>query len=155
VYAPTTETKGETFLWYSPDPKVSLGVAYLWKQGAFRGLANFALTTETERTPLVRVGAGLQGIGTGNPGYFGTVEKNRKIGSASVNAYLGIGLRANEGHGHLLGGLKVSPDDRWTLGLQNEGHETHPFVTYRIDRQYVGLYLINQKRPALMWSWSR
>lgn len=152
VYAPFTATKGETFVWYSPSSRLHLGVAYLWKQGAFRALGNYALNQESEKIPLFRVGLGMQGIATGNPGYFATAEKNFKN---NVNAYVGIGFRSNESHGHGLWGIKKTWNSRYTLGIQDDGHQRHPFFTVGLGAQSVGVYLIGGERPALMWSWGR
>lgn len=150
VWAPTTATTGESFLWYNVDRRLRLGLALLWKQGAFRVLGNYEVVSETTKAPNLRVGYGLQGIGVGNPGYFATVEKSLLTGGTSLNAYIGIGYRSNENHGHLLGGVKASPAGPWTLGLQIDGHELHPFVNYTLGRHAVGLYLIGLKSPGLM-----
>jgi hypothetical protein len=156
VWAPGTVTEGESFLWYRAEPRLQLGIAYLWNQRAFRGLGNYTLLRETERTPGVHVGVGLQGIGTGNPGYFATTEKTFRSESGSLNGFVGVGFRANESHGHLLGGFKFTPEDGpWTLGVQADGHNVHPFITRRFDDMALGLYLVNSKTLGVMVSWSR
>ncbi|MBX7131685.1 MAG: hypothetical protein K1X67_03290 [Fimbriimonadaceae bacterium] len=153
VIAPTTETYGESFLWYGPVKRVQLGLAFLWRQKAFRFLGTYQFLTETPKTPSFTAGFGVQGIGTGNPGYFVTSEKNFPLGSGRATAYLGVGFRANESHGHMLGGFKFSPDDDWTLGIQFDGHAKHPFVTRRIAGGFtLGAYLIDAKSPALLFS---
>jgi|GEM_PF-1245226 len=155
VVAPATETVAETFLWYRPSPKLQIGTALLWKQGSFRFLGNYELIPERARTPNLRVGFGVQGIGTGNPGYFATSEKSFRVKGGSVNAYVGVGFRSNENHGHLLGGIKYSPNGPWTLGLQDDGHDKHPFVTYSRRDWTVGFYLIGLRSPGLMFSIQR
>jgi hypothetical protein len=150
VYAPTTETVAETFLWYQAAPRLSLGVAHLWKQNALRFLGSYQLVRETERLPSFSVSVGLQGIGTGNPGYAGTFEKNWTVGEGRLNAFAGVGWRSNENHAHPLGGIKYSPDGRLTFGYQHDGHQGHPFVTYSVGQWIGGVYLIGGRSPALM-----
>lgn len=100
---------------------------------------------------MVNVSAGVQGIGTGNPGFALTAEKNFGMYSGGrLNVFAGMGWRTNEPHSHAIGGLKYSPDGRFFLGVQHDGHETHPFVTYARSGWIAGAYLINGKRVALM-----
>jgi len=151
VWAPGSATEGETFLWYRPTDRLQVGAAFLWKQGAFRGLGSYTLVPETPTVPRISVGLGLQGIGTGNPGYFATAEKTRVLPEGSVTAYVGVGFRANEGHGHLLGGARMTPTGSpWTLGVQADGHNVHPFVSRRFNDLTLGLYLVNLKSPGLL-----
>lgn len=152
VYAPDTVTEGETFLWHNVDRRLQVGVAYLWKQNAYRGLANYELVPETANRPNLRVGFGLQGISTGNPGYFVTSEKNAHDEIADVSVFFGIGARANESHGHLIGGFKITPyGGDWTLGMQMDGHANSPFVTYRVAPGVsIGYYSIDMKVDGFM-----
>ena len=118
-------------------------------------LGNYLVIPETARTPNLRVGFGLQGIGTGNPGYFATSEKGFIVSGARVSAYLGVGFRSNEAHGHFLGGLKVTPPGHWTFGVQQDGHDTHPFAIVGLDRNWSAwLYLVETKSPGLMISYA-
>lgn len=96
--------------------------------------------------PAVNASAGVQGIGTGNPGYSLTLEKNLGV----WNVYGGLGLRSNENHGHFVGGVKWSVTSEWTLGVQEDGHQTNPFVTWSDGSLVGGLFLIESERPALM-----
>jgi hypothetical protein len=154
VYAPTTETTAESFLWYQANPRLQFGVAFLWKQQAFRALANWQAITETSDSPSLSFSAGVQGIGTGNPGFSSTIEKNFSLsGGGLVNAFCGIGYRSNESHLHGLLGAKWTPDGKLTLGYQHDGHEGHPFVTYSVEPFVVGFYLIGGERPAIMGGW--
>jgi hypothetical protein len=127
-------------------------VAYLWEPSAFRALANWEAIPETANLPNLRLLAGVQGIGTGNPGYAATSEKNFAVTGGSVNVFLGIGFRSNENHGHLLGGAKFSSNGPWAVGFQNDGHRVHPFATYDIGRTTLGVYLIEMKSPGLVVS---
>ncbi len=150
---PGSVTEGESFLWYRASARLQLGTAFLWKQRAFRGLASYTLASEGSRTPAINVGAGLQGIGTGNPGYFAVAEKSFATHIGSVSAYLGLGLRSNENHAHMLGGAKFTPSlSKWTMGVQLDGHNVHPFVTRDFDSFTIGMYLVNLKSPGIMLS---
>ncbi|HMS56033.1 MAG TPA: hypothetical protein PKA27_11595, partial [Fimbriimonadaceae bacterium] len=151
-YAPTTVTVDETFMWYQAHPRLQVGLAHLWKQNAVRYLASLRIAEETARTPGINVSAGVQGIGTGNPGYGVTAEKNWTLPSGSVNAYGGVGFRSNESHAHMLGGFKFTPSGSpMTVGLQLDGHAKHPFVTYSLPKGWVvGAYLLDLKSPAIM-----
>lgn len=155
VYAPDTVTEGESFLWRMVDDRLQVGVALLWKQGAFRGLANYALIQETATTPSLRVGFGLQGIATGNPGYFAVSEKRFALLEGDVSTYAGIGFRANENHGHLLGGAKITPGNGlWTFGIQADGHHVHPFATVAVATGLsVGAYWIETRSLGIMVSY--
>jgi len=157
VIAPATVTYGESFIWHRPLPRLQVGVALLWKQGAFRGLGNYELIPQTAKSPNLRIGFGLQGIGTGNPGYFATSEKTLEGSVGIVTGYVGIGWRANEDHSHGLAGLKFTPKGQpWTVGFQADGHSLHEFVTYQTrDGWSIGAYLIESKMPGLMFSWGR
>ncbi len=150
MIAPTTVTKAETFLWYQATPRLQLGVAHLWEQNAFRWLASYQLSPETQTLPSLSASAGVQGIGTGNPGYSLTAEKNWRSESGTANVFVGIGFRANESHSHGLIGAKWTDRSRLTIGLQHDGHQTHPFITYAQGNAFGGLYLIGGKSPALM-----
>ena len=98
----------------------------------------------------------MQGIGTGNPGYFATSEKSYTVKEGTFSGYAGIGFRANEDHAHALGGIKFSPTaSPWTFGLQNEGHRSHPFVSYNRGELTYGLYLIEMKSLGIMFSFAR
>jgi hypothetical protein len=153
VWAPATATEAESFLWYSVDDRLQVGVAYLWKQRAFRGMGSYKLVKETAKSPAITAGLGLQGIGTGNPGYFVTAEKGFSFKTGSASAYLGAGFRTNENHGHMLGGVKFTPlNTPWTLGLQADGHNLHPFVTHAFPEFTLGLYLVNMKLPGVLFS---
>lgn len=110
-------------------------------------MGNYEVVEETPKTPNLRVGFGLQGIATGNPGYYATSEKNVALGSGFLNGFLGVGFRTNENHAHLLGGLKYSLSG-WTLGIQSDGHKTYPFLNYQLGATSVGFYLIDFKKPA-------
>jgi len=150
VYAPTTETVDETFIWYSATPRLTLGIAHLWKQNAFRALAAYQLSPETASLPSINASLGVQGIGTGNPGYSVTAEKNLRTKEGTWNAFVGAGWRSNEDHTHMVGGAKFTWSNRWTLGIQSDGHQKHPFVTYSPGQWVYGIYLIDAKSPALM-----
>lgn len=144
-------------MWVRPLRRLQIGTAFLWKQGAFRGLANYELIPSRGKSPSLRIGFGLQGIGTGNPGYFATSEKGWAGSWGTASGYLGVGLRTNEDHGHLLGGFKFTPSrSLWTVGFQNDGHDTHPFVTRSLGGGFTaGAYLIALKSPGLLISYSR
>lgn len=151
VWAPTSVTRAESFLWYKAHPRLQLGIAFLWKQTAFRFLASVQLSPETAKMPAVNASAGIQGIGTGNPGYSVTLEKNFNPGGHRVNAYIGIGFRANESHSHAVGGVKFALNQNWTVGYQHDGHQQNPFVTFGQGQAFGGIYLLNFERPALMF----
>ncbi len=157
VYAPETSTIGETFVWHRPLDRLQVGVALLWKQGAFRGLANYELIAEKAHSPNLRVGFGLQGIGTGNPGFFATTEKTHFMKEGAATGYVGFGFRANEGHGHPLAGIKFTPKQSpWTVGFQHDGHAGNLFGSYRIGQGWsAGAYWISMKSLGLMVSWSK
>lgn len=157
VWAPETATIAESFVWHRPIDRLQIGVAYLWKQGAFRALANYEVIKETAKAPSLRVGFGVQGIGTGNPGYFATSEKTLFLKEGAFTGYVGVGLRSNESHAHALGGLKFTPrGEPWTIGFQHDGHELHPFAAYSFgDGWSVGAYWIGMKSPGVMVSWGR
>jgi hypothetical protein len=111
-----------------------------------RWLASVNVVPETDTLPALNASAGVQGIGTGNPGYSATLEKNL----GAWNAYLGVGWRSNEPHSHALGGVKYSLANGLTLGMQLDGHFEHPFAVYSQDQAIYGAYLIDFKSPALM-----
>ncbi|HSI73627.1 MAG TPA: hypothetical protein VK934_10675, partial [Fimbriimonas sp.] len=143
-------TTDETFIWYQASPRLQLGVAHLLKQNAFRGLASYNVLPEKVQTPALNVSVGVQGIGTGNPGYSGTLEKNWKWSTGSLNVYAGLGFRANEDHAHAVGGAKFTFPNGIALGIQDEGHERNPFVTYSRSTWTVGIYLVGGKRAAYL-----
>jgi hypothetical protein len=109
-------------------------------------LASVNLIEETASSPALNASAGVQGIGTGNPGYSATLEKNW----GAFNAYGGVGYRSNEEHSHLLGGMKYAFQGGLTVGLQLDGHQEHPFVVHSVGQTMFGAYLIDLKSPALM-----
>lgn len=151
VYAPSTITTAETFIWYRVNGDLRLGLAHLWKQNAFRFLASVRLHKETDSLPGVFASAGVQGIGTGNPGYSVTFEKNFRVGNGDTfNLFTGVGFRSNENHSHIIGGVKYAFSNGLTFGVQHDGHQTHPFATYSFDEWFVGYYLVDAKSPAYM-----
>jgi hypothetical protein len=150
VYAPTTVTTDETFLWYSVNPRLTIGTAFLLKQSAFRALGSYLLSPETDRLPSTHFSAGVQGIGTGNPGLSLTAEKNWLLDPGSFNAFVGLGYRTNVRTARMVGGFKFSPDGQWNFGYQNDGVSQYPFLTYSQGPFTYGAYLINFKSPAFM-----
>ena len=151
VWAPTSVTRAESFIWYRAHSRLQLGVAFLWKQTAFRFLVSAQIIQETTKYPAVNASAGIQGIGTGNPGYSVTLEKNFDPDGHRVNAFVGIGFRANENHSHGVGGVKVSLNANWTVVYQHDGHQQNPFITYGKGQAFGGIYLLDFERPALMF----
>lgn len=152
MYAPNSATTGETFLWHNVNDRLQVGVALLWKQGAFRGLANYKLVPAKPGRWGVRAGFGLQGISTGNPGFYLISETAGTADSLEYAAYVGLGFRTNENHGHALGGFKVSPTNaNWTLGVQIDGHEASPFATLRLGKGVTaGYYWIDTRMSGYM-----
>lgn len=150
VYAPGSATADETFVWYRVSPRLELGLAYLLKQGAFRGLASYQLVSESANAPSVNVSAGIQGIGTGNPGFSMTFEKNVTIGSQQLNGYVGGALRSNTGEFSIIGGVKATLTKGLSLGVQHDGIQLSPFITYGLDRMTLGLYIVGGNRPAYL-----
>ena len=150
MIAPGSATKSEAFLWYRQSSRLSLGVAYLEKQGAFRWLASYKLASESVNLPSVQFSAGVQGIGTGNPGYALTFEKNFPRNSLPINLYVGIGFRSNESHAHGLFGLRTNLNREFVLGIQHDGHAINPFITYSKNQNIAGIYLVRASRPALL-----
>ncbi len=150
VYAPTTQTTAETFIWYSATPDLRVGIAHLLEQNAFRFLGSYRFVKETDRYPAIFASVGIQGIGTGNPGYSATAEKNWTSGKVRLNVFAGIGIRSNENHAHAVGGFKIGFENGFGLGLQADGHQKHPFVTYSNREMVYGFYLIDAKRPAYL-----
>lgn len=150
VYAPGSVTTDETFLWYRANPRVQIGLANLWKQDAYRFLASVTALPETETMPAFNLSAGVQGIGTGNPGYSGTFEKNWNSSIGSLNAYVGLGFRSNENHSHAVWGAKLMSTSGFGFGFQDDGHMTSPFATFSRGNTTAGLYFVDFKRPAYL-----
>lgn len=149
VWWPGSLTEDETFLWYRVDSRLTVGTAYLLKQSAFRALGSYLLSPETATLPSTHVSAGVQGVGTGNPGYSFTGEKNWNVNGTGLNVFLGLGYRTNRDIVRAVGGFKVSR--QWlTVGYQNDGVEQYPFVTASSGRWSTGAYLINFKSPAFI-----
>jgi hypothetical protein len=115
-----------------------------------RYLASVNAVPQTPQWPALNLSAGVQGIGTGNPGYSATLEKDWSAGQVAYNAFAGIGLRSNEAHGHVVAGAKAALPGGWSVGLQLDGHDVHPFVTKSLGNYVAGFYLIGAKAPAFM-----
>lgn len=105
---------------------------------------------ETATMPSAHISIGVQGIGTGNPGYAGTLEKNFATEAGNLNIFGGVGFRSNEDHAHPLGGVKLEMPSHLSFGVQWDGHNHHPFVTQGFDGYIAGLYLIEGKRLGYM-----
>lgn len=108
------------------------------------------LSSPAARAPSLKVGAGIQGIATGNPGYYANLEKNFHLKEFAVNVYAGIGLRSNEDHSHGLGGVKLIFHNPWRLGIQLDGHETHPYIAYDAGPWVAGFSWANIERPGYL-----
>jgi hypothetical protein len=150
VYVPNSLTEAETFLWFDAAPDLTLGIAHLSRQNAFRFLGSYRFVRETARMPSVHVSVGVQGIGTGNPGWSGRLEKNFRTSAGNVNVFAGVGLRSNEDHAHPLGGIKLDMPSRLAVGLQWDGHNSHPFVTQGFGQFIVGFYLVGGRSPGYL-----
>lgn len=100
--------------------------------------------------PGLFASVGVQGIATGNPGYSVTAEKNLSVKEGQFNVFGGVGFRSNEEHLHGVGGAKFAFPSGWTIGLQLDGHQRNPFVTYGRNGAILGVYLIDGKDPAYM-----
>jgi hypothetical protein len=143
-------TTDETFLWYHAQPRLQVGLAHLWKQNAFRYLASYNLSPETVKLPAVNVSAGVQGIGTGNPGYSAVVEKNFAIRGGSVNVFAGLGWRTNENRAREVAGAKFEFSNGITVGLQDDGKQRSPFATFTWGHLTSGLYWVGGKNVAYL-----
>ncbi|CAN5382714.1 hypothetical protein BH11ARM1_BH11ARM1_00200 [soil metagenome] len=150
VYAPTTETEGESFLWYSVNERLTIGTGFLWKQGAFRALGAYILAPETVQMPSLNFMAGVQGIGSGNPGVALTGEKNFAQKSGNLNIFGGVGYRTNRKILRAVGGVKYNMDQHWTVGYQNDGVNQYPFASFSEGAMSYGAYLIGFQSPAFM-----
>ena len=113
-------------------------------------MASVSLVPETENLPALNASAGIQGIGTGNPGYSLTTEKNFVTNGGSLNFYIGEGWRSNEAVGRTVGGMKFSWKTGYTLGIQNDGIQSNPFVTYSQGLNTYGLYLVGGRNVAYL-----
>ncbi len=149
VWWPGSLTEDETFLWYSVNPRLTLGTALLYKQKAFRALGSYLLSPETDSLPSTHVSAGVQGIGTGNPGYSFTGEKNWNLATGSFNVFAGLAYRTNRKIGRGVGGFKYSYGS-YTIGYQNDGVEQYPFASVSQGQWTAGFYLIGYKSPGYM-----
>lgn len=132
--------------------RLTLGTAYLLEQNAFRALGSYLLSPETATLPSTHVSVGIQGIGTGNPGYSATAEKNWNLTRGSFNAFVGIGYRTNRRIGRMVGGMKYAGSGHWSVGVQNDGLQTDPFATVSQGNWTAGLYFLDFERPAYMLS---
>lgn len=137
-------------MWYSVRPELKLGLAYLAKQRALRYLASVRVLPEHGPWPSLSASAGVQGIGTGNPGYSVTLEKNVRTPHGTWNVYAGAGWRSNENVVREVAGLKYSFANGVTLGLQDDGKVRNPFVTYSLRGTTFGVYLVGGKEAAFL-----
>lgn len=147
---PGSLTEAETFLWYSVSPGLKIGAAYLHEQEAVRVLASLRVASETPSRPGLFVSAGVQGVGTGNPGFAATMEKNFRGENGTINIFAGAGLRTNENHAHPVAGFRLSLHNGISMGVQHDGHQSHPFVTYSKDSFIAGFYLVGGEAPGYM-----
>lgn len=120
------------------------------KQGAFRALATYQVAPETEALPSVVLSIGVQGIGTGNPGYSATAEKNWQVGSSKLNLYGGLGYRANGTQLFPLGGLKLVDTRGLSIGVQHDGFTASPFATLTKSRVTYGVYIVGGRNLAYL-----
>ncbi len=153
MYAPGSITTDETFIWYRANDRLRLGIAHLLKQNAIRYLAAYTLAPETSRSPSVNLSAGVQGIGTGNPGYSATLEKNFILdgGKSSINLFAGVGFRSNENIAREVAGLKFTTNDGFSIGIQDDGKLRNPFATYATGNFVAGIYLVGGEHPAFLF----
>lgn len=151
VIVPDSVTGAESFLWYDADPRLKVGLAYLWNQEAFRALATYQLVMETADRPALVASAGVQGIGIGNPGYSMTLQKSWDAqGGNRWTAYGGVGFRSNEDHLHLLGAIRYDLAGPWSFAVQSDGHQSYPIATWSDGSLVLGGYLIDWEKPALL-----
>jgi hypothetical protein len=127
-----------------------LGVAFLHKQEAFRALAAYQFIPESAKSPSLNGSVGVQGIGTGNPGYSLTTEKNWKDQNGSLNLFTGVGFRSNETHLHAIGGVKYQFNFGTVIGVQLDGHGSHPFIIQNYKNVLGGVYLIDGRKAAFL-----
>ncbi len=146
LWVPTSKSKAESVLMYRVSSRLRVGVSHLWEQNTLRWQASFNASPETEKAPAINFSAGVQGIGTGHRGFSATAEKN----FGPFNVYAGIGYRSKESHTHLLAGFKYRCEGNLSVGLQNDGHNSHFFVVKNDGPVMYGAYLVELDRPALM-----
>jgi hypothetical protein len=63
-------TKAEFYVWYKPERRWQVGVAYLVEPQAPRYLVNYELTAQRRERPALSTGIGLTQVGTGRVGAF-------------------------------------------------------------------------------------
>lgn len=152
LWTPGAGTDGRTSVWFNPVTKLQLGGVYFWRQGTVRLVANWMLIGETLVSPAIRIGHGVQGVGSGKTVTFATLEKSTGFADLNIEGYVGLSVRGFEGHFHELYGIKVTPTGPITVGLQFDGHNSHPFATYRLQSGSASVYLVNGKSLGFMYS---
>lgn len=131
-------------------PEARIGLAYLARQRSLRYLASYRFVPERGSWPSLSASAGVQGIGTGNPGYSVTLEKNTALREGTLNVYGGIGWRSNESIAREVAGIKFTFKNGVTLGLQDDGKVRNPFVTYSKGGATIGVYLVGGREVAFL-----
>ena len=134
---------------------MQVGTTYTWKTEGVRFSGSLVLNDEEEYIPRVRVGHGIQGIGTGSSATYGVLEKGLMTENGSFQAFFGLSNRSKESHLHGIYGLTYTPQGPVTFGYLRDGHNGHPFVSFTKDEYNIGVYLVAGETLGLSFGWSR
>jgi len=136
-------------LFYRVTPRFQAGVEYNAAAGEINPVANWIVTPETERYPMVTLGTSSDRIFSppGTQSYFVTFAKG--FPRYRVAPYVSIFYSEWEDKILFPFGVNVQLADQWDLMPMHDGRNTHVLLTYKMARVNVSAMLIKMRYPGI------
>jgi hypothetical protein len=130
-------------------PRFQAGVE--WNPGAkeIGPVANWIVTPETERWPMVSLGTSSDRIFSPphTQSYYATFAKS--LPALRAAPYVGISYSEWEDTLLFPFGVNFALHHRWDLLGMNDGRNSHVLLTYKMETMNVSLMLIKMRHPGV------
>jgi hypothetical protein len=134
-------------LTYALHPRLSAGVEYNPLDDDVGPLVNLRLVEETRTRPAVLLGTSSDRIGTPDGrAYYATVSKSFETWTGlPIAPYAGAAYGEFEDEWEVIGGLRVSYDERWSSAHLWDGENLHHILDRTVGERYrAGLVVVEQ-----------
>jgi hypothetical protein len=136
-------------LFYRFTPRFQAGVEWNPAVNEVGPSANWIVTPETERWPMVSLGTSSDRIFSppGMQSYSATFAKS--LPGGEIAPYVSLYYSEWERGFIFPFGANVSLNGRWDLMPMNDGRNTHVLLTHKMKRTNVTMMLIKMRHPGV------
>lgn len=139
---------------YRVTPRLQAGVEYNAAASEFNLVANWIVTPETSRSPLVTLGTSSDRIFSppGTQAYYVTVAKG--LPRYRLGPYIGVSYSEWERRLLFPFGVNFAFAPQWDLIGMNDGRNTHLLLTYKLAKTNVSFMLVKMRNPGISLGFS-